>query len=213
MLAYDEATGTKGYYTVTAVWAHADATIVHLTIDGERIETTPEHPFSVEGKGWVPAGDLQVGDRVRQADGEHGVVEAIAFEQRPQVMYNLTADHAHTFFVGDQQWLVHNSCPVRFDPQFASRQILNQPATSGYAVTPGARTISAHAAERIAYGGPGRPSTTLEYVDQILDQGTEVVYDPIRDTIRVRATQLAGRPYVVVSASDPDHVVTVVVPR
>jgi hypothetical protein len=32
--------------------------------------------------------------------------------QRPQVMYNLTVAVAHTFFVGDGQWLVHNMCPV-----------------------------------------------------------------------------------------------------
>src|SRR5207245_830730 len=48
-----------------------------------------------------------------------------------------------------------------FDPQFASRQILNQTWRNGYAVTPAGRTVSAHAAEQIAYGGPGRPPTTL----------------------------------------------------
>jgi 5-methylcytosine-specific restriction endonuclease McrA len=26
-------------------------------------------------------------------------------------MYNLTVDTAHTFFVGEGQWLVHNACP------------------------------------------------------------------------------------------------------
>jgi hypothetical protein len=25
-------------------------------------------------------------------------------------MYNLTVDDAHTFFVGEQAWLVHNTC-------------------------------------------------------------------------------------------------------
>ena len=33
-------------------------------------------------------------------------------------MYNLTVDDAHTFFVGDGQWLVHNAglvCPTRWD--------------------------------------------------------------------------------------------------
>jgi hypothetical protein len=27
-------------------------------------------------------------------------------------MYNLTVDEAHTFFVGDGQWLVHNCGPT-----------------------------------------------------------------------------------------------------
>jgi hypothetical protein len=29
---------------------------------------------------------------------------------KAQKMYNLTVDEAHTFFVGDGQWLVHNIC-------------------------------------------------------------------------------------------------------
>lgn len=102
---------------------------------------------------------------------------------------------------------------VRYDPEFASRQLLNQPLAQGYARTPGGRTVSAHAADRIVNGGPGRPPTTPANVDRILDTGTEVRYDPVRGTIRVRASNLPGRPYVVVSASDPNHIVTVMVPK
>jgi hypothetical protein len=47
---------------------------------------------------------------VRKADGSYGVVQGIEMVQQPQVMYNLTVAEAHTFFVGDGQWLVHNSC-------------------------------------------------------------------------------------------------------
>jgi hypothetical protein len=37
--------------------------ILHLHFpDGERIRTTPEHPFSVEGKGWTPAGNTRNGN-------------------------------------------------------------------------------------------------------------------------------------------------------
>jgi hypothetical protein len=53
-----------------------------------------------------------VGERVRQVDGGFGVVQAVAVEARPQVMYNLTVAVAHTFFVGEEGWLVHNTCPV-----------------------------------------------------------------------------------------------------
>ena len=82
--------------------------ITHLMLDGERIETTPEHSFYTRERGWVDAGDLQLGDHIRQANGEYGVVQAVEVEQRPQVMYNLTDATAHTFFVGDGRWLVHN---------------------------------------------------------------------------------------------------------
>ena len=61
----------------------------------------------------MAAGELRVGDRVRSASGE-GEVEAVESVASPQVMYNLTVAEAHTFFVGDGQWLVHNACPGRW---------------------------------------------------------------------------------------------------
>ena len=103
---------------------------------------------------------------------------------------------------------------VRYDPEWASRQMLDQntPGSSGYGVTPGGRTVSAHAAERVSVGGPGRPPTSLSTVDEILDTGTSVRYDPIRDSIQVRAPQMPGKPYVVVD-SGGTHIVTVMVPK
>ena len=110
VVAWDEANGTTGTYTVTASWAHLDPVIIVLTLDGERLEATPEHPFYVVGKGWTTAAALQVGDAVQQADGTPGRVDAVMIEQRPQVMYNLTVATAHTYFVGEGEWLVHNAC-------------------------------------------------------------------------------------------------------
>ena len=112
VLAYNEETGETGYYTVTAVVAHVDPSIVELTIDGETLQTTAEHPFYVmagapwlatgETQGrWVNAGELEIGDAIRQADGTTGIVQAVVVVQRRQPMYNLTVAVAHTFFVGD----------------------------------------------------------------------------------------------------------------
>jgi hypothetical protein len=58
----------------------------------------------------VPAADLHAGEAVWRADGSYGTVESVAHTQRPQVMYHLTVDTAHTYFVGDGQWVVHNAC-------------------------------------------------------------------------------------------------------
>jgi RHS repeat-associated protein len=110
VLAYHEGLGATGYYTVTASWAHVDSVIVELTIDGETVQATPEHPFFTAERGWVAAGELWPGAQVARAGGGHGVVEGVAFRRRPQAMYNLTVASAHTFFVGDGQWLVHNAC-------------------------------------------------------------------------------------------------------
>jgi RHS repeat-associated protein len=45
VLAYNEATGETGEYLVTATIAHHDPTVVYLTISGETLTTTAEHPF------------------------------------------------------------------------------------------------------------------------------------------------------------------------
>ncbi len=48
----------------------------------------------------------------------NGTVESIAVVVDPQPMYNLTVDEAHTFFVGDGDWLVHNSGGCSGQPEF-----------------------------------------------------------------------------------------------
>ena len=137
VLAYNEQTGATGYYTVTATLQHADPTVVHLKIDGEAIETTPEHPFYqvstttwwLPGE-WTPAGQLHQSDLVRKADGTTGVVQTVAVESHAQVMYNLTVATAHTFFVGEDQWLVHNSCTIENAKFLHSRRDPGHPQTN-----------------------------------------------------------------------------------
>jgi hypothetical protein len=111
VVAYDEKTGETGHHKVSAVWMHTDPKTVYLIIDGEEIETTPEHPFFTKERGWVAASELKVGEHVRNAEGEYGAIEAVRTVEKSQPMYNLTVEKAHTYFVGDGQWLVHNACP------------------------------------------------------------------------------------------------------
>jgi len=54
---------------------HQDPVVVYLGIDGEVIETTPEHPFYTAEGEWVPAGELKAGDEVLKADGAFGWVK------------------------------------------------------------------------------------------------------------------------------------------
>ena len=68
---------------------------------------------------WVGAGHLKVGDEVKTLGGTGLVRKAVTLE-KPQVMYNLTVDKAHTFFVGDGQWLVHN-CPDLDDTTISNK--------------------------------------------------------------------------------------------
>jgi hypothetical protein len=74
VLAYNEATGQTSSYEVTATHAHEDPLTVNLTIGGELLETTLEHPFYTADEEWVAAGDLEVGEDIRRADGSYGEV-------------------------------------------------------------------------------------------------------------------------------------------
>ncbi|MEO6061894.1 MAG: polymorphic toxin-type HINT domain-containing protein [Thermoflexales bacterium] len=110
VLGWDETTNTTGYYRVTHLWVHEDPVLVMLVVNGETITTTPEHPFYAPIRGWLPAGELLVGIGVRKADGGVGIVDATTTVTRTERMWNLTVDEAHTYFVGDEQVLVHNDC-------------------------------------------------------------------------------------------------------
>ena len=110
VLAYDEAMDTTGAYAVTATIHHTDPAIVLLTLGGETLETTPKHPFFTRERGWVDAIDLRMGEHVPRLYGPDGVVQARSVVPRVQPMYNLSVATAHTFFVGEEGWLVHNTC-------------------------------------------------------------------------------------------------------
>lgn len=61
----------------------------------------------------MDAGDLQPGDHLRNAARHTGTVERVFVTYRPQPMYNFSVAAAHTYFVGDARWLVHNACGNR----------------------------------------------------------------------------------------------------
>ena len=64
----------------------------------------------VDGKGWVAAGDLEVGDILYTADGDEVEVTDIELEKlaEPITVYNLEVEDFHTYFVGEYGVLVHN---------------------------------------------------------------------------------------------------------
>jgi hypothetical protein len=91
------------------VTVHHDR-VVEVDIDGDVIRTTHDHPFYVNGSGWILAGELRVGARVVDLEGELGVVRTVTRTDRSEAMYDLSVPVAHTFHVGVGKWLVHN-CP------------------------------------------------------------------------------------------------------
>jgi Pretoxin HINT domain len=92
------------------------AGILHVHLGGQVIGTSGEHPFYVDGRGWVPAGELQPGEYVLCADGSRVLVEEVYDTGEWQPVYNLrVADH-HTYFIGEESWgwnaWVHNAYKI-----------------------------------------------------------------------------------------------------
>jgi RHS repeat-associated protein len=108
VLAWDEASSRTGVYPITAVWAHDDQVTGFVVIDGEAIATTPGHPFYTLERDWVEAADLRLGEHVPSATSGWGLVEHLGWLRGPDRMYDLTVADAHTFFIGEGGWLVHN---------------------------------------------------------------------------------------------------------
>jgi Pretoxin HINT domain len=48
-----------------------------LLVNERAIRTTPEHPFWVRDRGWVPAQQLHAGDELRSNDGRWVLVDGI----------------------------------------------------------------------------------------------------------------------------------------
>lgn len=116
--AYDAATGDIAEKEVVRTFEHDVYELYHVVIDGEEIVTTAEHPFykvdkiSENGNGFVCAKDLKPGDQILLLEGITGKVEEVFKEEltEPVKVYNFEVKDYHTYFVGEQGVLVHNSC-------------------------------------------------------------------------------------------------------
>ena len=86
---------------------------VHLTLaNGKTIDATEGHPFRTL-EGWRDAILLKQGDMLilTGSDGKPSTiqVDGIRYETKVLTTYNLEVANAHTFFVGEDAVLVHNS--------------------------------------------------------------------------------------------------------
>ena len=80
----------------------------------ETASTTDNHPFYVQGRGFINAGSLLVGDKLISVNGEDLFVEKHYIEETdvPVDVYNFQVEDHHTYFVGECCAWVHNkNCP------------------------------------------------------------------------------------------------------
>ena len=97
--------------TVLETYIREVTTLVHLTVNGEEIVTTVDHPFYVKNQGFIKAGELIVGDELLDVNGNVLLVENFDVEltDKPVKVYNFQIEDFHTYHVGENGVWVHNA--------------------------------------------------------------------------------------------------------
>lgn len=110
--AEDPETGERALKRVVRTFLNEKDELVHVQVNGETITCTTEHPFYVQGRGWVAAKDLQLNDKLELQNGEDAFVDAIRREKlaEPIQVFNFEVEGFHTYYIGANCILVHNSC-------------------------------------------------------------------------------------------------------
>ena len=120
----DERTGEEAYHVVVQTFVRPNKPTVLVEVGkgarSETLEVTPNHPFWVEGRGWVPVHELSPSDALSpmRAMSEMGAatggLEARGISVgRTNTVYNFEVDGSHSYFVGEAGILVHNDSDLQ----------------------------------------------------------------------------------------------------
>lgn len=111
VISTDPETMETGEKTVLETYIREVTTLIHLTVNGEEIITTVDHPFYVKDKGFVNAGELVVGNKLLDSNGNVLLVENFDVEltDEPTKVYNFQVEDFHTYHVCTLGVLVHNA--------------------------------------------------------------------------------------------------------
>ncbi|WP_448659154.1 polymorphic toxin-type HINT domain-containing protein [Sphingomonas sp. CJ99] len=115
VLSKNEHTGEMGWKAVTALIRPDPKPLYAVSMvnpDGAPVvfHATDDHPWKVEGRGWIETRDLHTGDRIDTADGHDVVLKMVSATDRVERTYNLEVADWHTYFVGNDKVWVHNEC-------------------------------------------------------------------------------------------------------
>ncbi|WP_078123473.1 Hint domain-containing protein [Leptonema illini] len=122
VMSWDEYSGEIGPIRVASVIRRTTDELYDVIYEGGNIiETTWNHPFFIEERGWVRARDLRVGDRSVTLHGPGLRIESITRRFVDAEVFNIHLESRHTYFVGSAAILVHNYL-VKFGTAETARQ-------------------------------------------------------------------------------------------
>ncbi|GAA3571313.1 hypothetical protein GCM10022197_29750 [Microlunatus spumicola] len=116
VMAYNPDTSQTEKRRVVRAYVHEDKPTYDVVVeDGEKVTATSEHPFMVEGKGYVPVDELEKGDLLVRPDGSTIEVLSVNATGESATVHNFEVEGLHNYYVltGDHWLLVHNDCLTR----------------------------------------------------------------------------------------------------
>ncbi|MBI2566787.1 MAG: Hint domain-containing protein [Candidatus Schekmanbacteria bacterium] len=171
----DEATGETGWHAVVNRFVTPDQPVIQISLAAESggdetLRVTAEHPFWVEGRGWVAAQELEAGNELLSAHGGWLRVTGGTWVPATATVYNLeVADH-HTYFVGRGGAWVHNSCAAKASGRSANRvpdKVVGRPTSEQQALI----DMAVQDSKRM---GRGQGPVTSGDADAYVELGNEV---------------------------------------
>ena len=125
---WNENTKKQELNPVVQLFRNNKRDMVYITVGGEKITTTTEHPFYVKGKGWVRAKNLLDTDMLICYNGDVLKIGSVQIEYAENAVqtYNFEVEGNHNYYVGDKSVLAHNVCKadiynsVKDSPSFNS---------------------------------------------------------------------------------------------
>jgi RHS repeat-associated protein len=212
VMATDPESDESGARPVTAVIKGDGAkTLVDVAVVGEdgsrqSLSATDGHPFWIDDDGkaetpggrWIDAVELKRGQWLKSADGNLVQVAGTHAYQQHAVVYNLTVDDIHTYYVmaGDEPVLVHNCGPVLLGKKGDIEQYIADKPDGSF----DADFLNIKGTRNNGQGGTGGWTWTRnkKFIQDALNSGREIwlVSDPHEPlVVGGRYTYITGKTY------------------
>ncbi len=111
VLAFDELSQTQVQKPITALLRNRTINLVDITVDTETLQATLSHRFWVDNKKqWIAAQYLEPTMSLKTLTGKvENIKQILVREVSEQETYNLSIADYHTYFIGNEGFLVHNA--------------------------------------------------------------------------------------------------------
>lgn len=178
VLARNDESYIDSYQKVIELYGRQVSHYYEVQLDSKTIQTTDEHPFWQQGKGWGKAQDLVEGEVLATATSDLTIRRVQRINQ-PLKVYNFSVANDHTYFVGEYGLWVHNmNKPCDIDKEIESEAPRKADDLAGGPLENATRVSGRFQLE----GGP--PNGVLYRSDNQNNITSYIVYDDVGNAVK-----------------------------